>query len=133
MNLFNIFFECTNPFTQGCVYICIGILTIIVLYGGIYLPLVKKEKRDLDVTHPQLIYTASALIFALIVLYADILLFKKAVFFSLIFAFWSVYSVRAVFIVMSISLGYMMSMHFFPKNFIGTILFLIFNIGVVLI
>lgn len=71
MNLFNIFFECTNPFTQGCVYTCIGILIIIVLYGGIYLPLVKKEKRDLDVTHPQLIYTASALIFGLVVLYGD--------------------------------------------------------------
>ena len=34
---------------------------------------------------------------------------------------------------MIIALGYMMSMHFFPKNIAGTILFLVFHIGIFLL
>ena len=53
--------------------------------------------------------------------------------FRLIIGLWISYNFYSIFFVMIIALGYMTSMHFFPKNIIGTILFFSFHIGILIL
>lgn len=53
---------------RDSILICVGILSMILAYGGFYLPYIRRQRHDINVSHPQLIYIASALIMSVIVL-----------------------------------------------------------------
>ncbi len=46
------FFNCVNEYLKAGILVCMGVLSVILFFGGFYQPYIRRERRDIDVTHP---------------------------------------------------------------------------------